>query len=294
MGVFGVIVGILAAIPAPGLQAGAAAIQTALALGEALTPTLTGEEPNQLDETFAQMRRHVAELQQQTRDAITAQRRQVLGDYGLLATVGRLIASNSWQLDRQAALSSGRQGFTRSVYEAFIPVLWDRWEVTGCIVNRSFAKQMDCSVPSAGPLVKTTGLDFQGVFARQKPCDFNPSGGKLTCRWKSFEELGYGDTVKTLLDPVTSACTYNAIAGTSWRYGCSLGISATELMREPPPPASPWTFQVLRCKGKRPEARETRTCPEVQPGRPAPLMGNPVGNQAAACCSVMCWPRASC
>jgi hypothetical protein len=218
----------------------------------------------------------------------------VLGDYGLLATVGRLVASNIWQLDRQAALSSGRQGFTRSVYEAFIPVLWDRWEVTGCIVNRSFAKQMDCSVPSAGPLVKTTGLDFQGVFARQKPCDFNPSGGKLTCRWKSFEELGYGDTVKTLLDPVTSACTYNAIAGTSWRYGCSLGISATELMREPPPPASPWTFQVLRCKGKRPEARETRTCPEVQPGRPAPLMGNPVGNQAAACCSVMCWPRASC
>lgn len=67
MDVFGVIVGILAAIPAPGFQAGAAAIQTALALGEALTPTLTGEEPNQLDQTFAQMRRHVAKLQQQTR-----------------------------------------------------------------------------------------------------------------------------------------------------------------------------------------------------------------------------------
>ena len=139
-----------------------ASIQTALALGEALTPTLTGEEPNQLDQTFAQMRRHVAKLQQQTRDAITAQRRQVLGDYGLLATVGRLVASNIWQLDRQAALSSGRQGFTRSVYEAFIPVLWDRWEVTGCIVNRSFAKQTDCSVPRSRPPASTSRACLRG------------------------------------------------------------------------------------------------------------------------------------
>lgn len=263
--VVGTIVGIVADLEIPYASKIAGAAGAVSALATAFTPVLSGEQPTELDQNFAEVQRHVAVLQQETRDAITAQRRYVLGDYGLLSTVGRLIDSRVWQLDTQAALSGGRQGFTQSMYQAFLPRLWDRWEVTDC--TRSFGRNGKCFAPSAGPLLRVSetpnrsqAVDISGLLPRQRPCATGPFGDPYgTCRFQTLEDAGYGTTAKTLSDPVSAACRYDPVAETSWRYGCSLGVGLNEIAGTPEEP-SPWKFRTFRCN-----AFQSVTCIRIQP-----------------------------
>lgn len=43
-----------------------------------------------------------------------------------------MVGSQIWTLDRQAALSAGRQGFAVWLYEQFLPAVWERWLVHNC------------------------------------------------------------------------------------------------------------------------------------------------------------------
>jgi hypothetical protein len=260
------VIGVLSGLEIPVVSGLAGVVTSWLSIAEAAAPVVTGEEPSEFEHTYAQVQRKIAAIQQEVRDSITAKRRYVLADYGLLSTIGRLVASGTWELDKQAAVSSGRQAFTRSMYEAFLPVLWDRWFVTGCVVAR---RETTCRPPAQGPLlVHTRGqviggiptIDFHGLVPRQAPCTFslfNPSN----CTWLSLEQ-GFGPTLNVLLGAVTPECSYNARAGTSWRYGCSLGVRAQALLD--PPENSPWAaFRTIRCRQSHPSRGPT--CYDRQP-----------------------------
>ncbi len=221
------------------------------------------DETQRRDQTFADVTRGLATAQQQIEDTITAQRRFVLGDYGLLADVGRLVSSRVWTLDKQLALSAGRQGFTLAIYNAFLPTLWQWWRVTGCHTVPHFVT-CDEPVPSQAVQVLGEGTSFEGLLPNQKPCDppfVIPA--LLSCRFKSLEASGYGPTVKTLMDPITADCTYDAAADpvTSWHYGCSLGVTLDMLGARDSNGFAVWPFPFISCSAQYDAANPALFCP---------------------------------
>jgi FG-GAP-like repeat len=255
------VLGILSALPNVGEAV--SAVSSALEIAVAATPQSVAGQPAPLDGTFADIQRDMARRQQEVRDAIAAHRRYVLSDYHLLATVGRLVGSETWRLNRQAALSAGRQSFTRMIYQAFLPKLWDLWSVTRC----HHQLKPRCNAPEGGRLMNVfpddPGVRFEGLVPRQTPCTlFGALPPVMQCSWRSLEDKGYEDTVRTLVAPVSRECTYNPAADTSWRYGCTLGVRKSELFDVPSPP-SPWAFRRYACEIGAPAG--PRTCPGVQP-----------------------------
>jgi hypothetical protein len=212
-------------------------------VGEPCAGELDSRAPTKFDHQYAAVQNQIDEIQESAADAVVDQRAYVLGDYGLLTTVGRLVDSQIWTLDQGAAVSSSRQGFTRWIYQAFLPTLWDHWAsidpnqtggYRGGVKECLYGGTYDCTAPNNGPGMATystgpNGTDFDGLVPRQTPCSW-PFWQK--CRWTSLEDQGYGDTVKTLVGKVTTECTYDPAAGTTWDYGsCGLGVEFTEVQR---------------------------------------------------------------
>jgi len=226
-------------------------LHTAIAIAIMASPVV--DETHEREQTFADVQNGLATAQEQIQDTITSQRRYVLGDYGLLVDVGRLVASRVWTLDRQLALSAGRQGFTLAMYKAFLPVLWQDWSVTGCIEypkGGNFTNFCDRPAPSQvveqfpdGMVDGYPQYRFDGLLPPQTPCQ----GNTYDCTFKTLEEAGYGDTVKALVDPVTEACEYDPVAGTSWHYGCSLGIGLDMLHAVDVNGFPVWNFPIVVC-----------------------------------------------
>ena len=220
-----------------------------LGLMAAATPQWSGEAPSELDVEAADLQRHIARYQEALADAVRGQRRYVTGDPGLLAAVGRQVASGAWDLDPQLALSAGREGFTRYLYRAILPSLWDHWTVFECTTNTT---PTACHPPRPGPLLDYDPGDppqrvtFRGLVPKQDPCDHDfRIGGNRNCAWTSLEDWGYGETVKVLLDPISDDCRYDPARRTAWRYGCTLGESAAEVTGFVQP--SPWRFRERSC-----------------------------------------------
>ncbi|MBA2570883.1 MAG: VCBS repeat-containing protein [Chloroflexi bacterium] len=240
---------LLAVIPVPGLEQAFEVTAAALGVAVAATPKIANESgPSELDRTIAEAQKSIAETQQQTQDAIEAHRRHVLGDYPLLATVGHLVSAQVWTLDRAGALSASRQQFTTWVYQQFLPVLWDRWSVSGCIDGEWYSGE--CQGPEAGPLTKVVsypaGEDIDGLLPHQSPCHQLGGGLELQCSFTGLATQGYGAAVRTLVDPVSAECAYDGSrGGPIWHYGeCSLGIPAAEILSGD----APWSFPRHACK----------------------------------------------
>ena len=254
MGLISTIAELVIGAEIPYVSKPVAAIGAAISIAAALTPQATGESPSNLEVSAADLQRTIAKLQQEIRDSITRQRRYVMGDPGLLGTVGRLVAGEVWELDRQAALSAGREGYTRTIYHALLPALWDRWEVERCVRN---PPSKSCYAPESGPLLDwwrrpnqaNRSVNFRGLVPKQTPCERNPFldfSDQRTCTFKSLEDAGYRDTIKTLLTPIPASCRYDPDAGTSWQYGCPIGARAENLIS--PPERSPWQrFRARSC-----------------------------------------------
>jgi hypothetical protein len=222
---------------------------TASALGiiDAATATGSGTEPSEFDHKFSEMQTHIAKIQQEAQDAITFHRHFVLGDYGLLTAVGHLVASQTWRLDTQAALSAGRQGFTLWAYHGLLPALWDWWDVHGCAP----LNQDVCDPPQNGKGMQSYtahpdgSTDFNGLVPRQTPC---VAQFTFHCRFTSLEAQDYTGALNTLRDPVTSACTYDPNAQTSWEYGkCSLGMTWDQLGARDANGFAVWPFRFFTC-----------------------------------------------
>ncbi len=246
---FGGMLEIVGALEIPGVSQVAEITAGALGIAMAATPKASEEqEPSELDRTIAEVQRTLAETRQEIQDTIGDHRHQVLGDYGLMSTVGHLVSSQVWTLSKGAALSGGRQQFTRWTYEQFLPLLWDRWRVTGCIEGEWYSGECQ-PLLTASALLRLTpnsyeGTDIDGLLPRQTPCHQLGGSLELQCTFTGLEQQGYGEAVETLTGPVSEECTYDPAAGTSWRYGsCSLGVPAASILA-----GGPWWSRSYQCR----------------------------------------------
>jgi hypothetical protein len=255
----GSILGIVGGLPIPVVSPVAGVIGGALSLVAAGTPVGEGREAGEIDVRFSELHTRIARFQHEMRDSITNQRRQVLSDYGLLGAVGQMVSARVWRLDGQAALSAGREGLTRTIYHSVLPSLWDRWIVTSCD-RLGFV----CNRPSTSKLVREQktddGWDFDGILPKQTPCEPIFLTIRGNCTFKSLEESDFRATEHVLIEPISPDCIYDPEAGTSWHYGCSLGVSPEKLLEGPP--NSAWDFRVRRCdwatlNGSPPSSRTT-------------------------------------
>lgn len=242
-----------------------------LSIAAAATPESDPDQPSSSGDfaaTYQAVEAKLSTYQQRMQDTIGDHRHHVLGDYGLLATVGHLVGSQTWTLDQLASASAGRQSFTRWVYQRFLPALWDRWEVENCwswaFWDATVEVTYYCTAPAqkssdgtAGTNVEwtashcdnvtntCTGGTFTSYLPRQIPCTAEHGGFAnrvyfWDCTFLGPGQDGYGDTVSFLLGPVSSACTYDGSGDHAWRYrDCNLGIALAEL--------ESWAFTLRKC-----------------------------------------------
>ena len=213
-------------------------------------------QPTQFDKTIAQLQATLATIQQEAEDAVTEHRRYVLGDWGLMRTVGRLQASTLWQLDPLAARSASRQGFARWVYSQYLPAIWDHWEVGNCYIPDGCAQQGKL-MPYYATYFPDNTVSFHGLVPRQTPC------GVVYCGWYSLESHNYKPTIDELVTPITRACTYDGTTdGNIWEFGtCTLGIDPSQLLRTDP--GRPFKFRTYYCDYSV-QSNDDRYCWKVQ------------------------------
>jgi hypothetical protein len=197
--------------------------------------------------TYADIQGQIASLQQSGQANNLAQKHHVLSDYAMLSSVGQLTASQVWTVDEAGYSSANRLAFTTWVYQVFLPLLWSRYEVTGCGQNNS--NTLLCYPPPNGPNMAyyqtVTGpgnnwVDFTGILPIASPiCVESDPGGKGgvvdTCNFPPAPPA----TVNLLTSPVSPQCTYDPQAGTAWVYanpnanppvaGCTLGAAPAVL-----------------------------------------------------------------
>jgi hypothetical protein len=194
---------------------------------------------------YAKITAEIAKLQQRERDIIQAQRRYILADYGLLTVIGSEEKGRLLTLDKTAALSAGRQSFGVWVTKLYVPAYWNRYRVSKCIKKTFFRKVFDCVVPN-GPYVTVTRrdngfTDFNAVLANQTNCHELFNGRK--CDFHSPE--GPNSLFSRIVSAISSQCRYDGIAGSTnaWRYGCSLGAPASDLIDG----KAGWDFALFDC-----------------------------------------------
>ena len=130
-----------------------------------------------------------------------------------MSTVGHLVDSQIWTLDKGAAVSAGRQGFAAWLYEQFLPVLWDRWTVLNCQVDAGCSPPLDPNNPHdlqqlamlefAPPSPNAGSKKWDGLVPKQTDaCGLNSEDFQV-CNWQTLEDRNYGDVLTTLRGPVT-------------------------------------------------------------------------------------------
>ncbi len=240
------ILDILAEIPGLGEVFGV----TGGALGIADSASIEASGPPAFDTTAANLGDYLNTMQTKALIATGSHQKYVLGDGGLMATVGRLSESNVWTLNTDAAQSAGRQGFTKWVYQEYLPVLWDRWNVTNCLIAAQHVDEDEYCAKN-GPTMNSyvvrprgggngNAVDFDGLLPRQNACPWY-----RRCEWASLQFQNFGDVADILTKPVTDACRQEwvpgapAMNGQPATDGCALGISLPEL--------ESWKFRSYKC-----------------------------------------------
>jgi hypothetical protein len=168
-------------------------ISTPLFIFSSVMGAIAGAQPSasgiDFSQTYAQAIEHILAHEQQREDVVEAQLSFVRGDLRLLTTVGELVSRPSpsvplWQVDRDAYTSAARQAFATWVYQTFLPVVWDRWVITGCRVS-TFTH---CTLPADGPHMAAYDAaagSFTGLLPKQTPCFLQclRSSCITTCSW---------------------------------------------------------------------------------------------------------------
>lgn len=212
--------------------------------------------------TYEQIQGQIASLQQGAQTSNLAQKHHVLSDYGLLSTIGQLTASQTWTVDQAGYLSFSRQAFTQWVYQAFLPILWNRYEVIGCgaLLNGvcdppsddvNIASYTSRPGPDGSPTVDFVGL-LPAVNQDANPiCNWSCPAGGGSCNETCSFPTPVATQVNMVFTPVSPACTYNAQVGTAWVYadpsaspptqGCTLGATQGIFTNQ-----SGWNFPVVQ------------------------------------------------
>ena len=236
LGLYGSILELLSSlVPIPEVSTVLNITASAIGVVQAATPTLSGSQPSQFDQTYAQIQGEIATIQQQAQDALAFHQRYVLGDFGLLSTVGHLVGSQSWTLDTVGAVSASRQGFAVWVYQSFLPALWDRWAVSAmgpgegsdctwvpsvlCVPPGSSTDNSVSTPPDGGLGMAswqytdngdgTSDTSWDGLLPKQTPCyidSSDPFSPSIECIFQSLEDHKYTDTLTYLRTPVPADC----------------------------------------------------------------------------------------
>lgn len=177
------------------------------------------------DKTLSTVLNEVSSFQTQLPASNVDHRKYISGDPGLLGMVGQLVQGRWRDLDEIGMLSSSRLGFATWLYQAFLPSLWDKWEITGC----SSTAFLRCGPPPDGKYMSkykkhSTYTDFTGLLPKQTPCKRDgPIGGKYTvtsCSW----DTPASDLVDKIWDKISAECQYNG-SNAGWDYSnCNVGI----------------------------------------------------------------------
>ena len=183
-------------------------------------------------ESYAQITDQLAKIQQRERDISEAQRRYVLGDYGLLMTVGTLTNGRLLTLDSTAMRSIGRQTFAQWVYELYLPAYARRYDVTNC---RYDIKGVYCDIPNGSLVRAAPGGKFTGVFWMNSDCTRHLGNTEKRCTWHQVPP----GIAQQLVSPISKDCQYDGAPGSTavWRYGCGLGkwlVCHPEMKKSPP------------------------------------------------------------
>lgn len=195
-----------------------------------LTSTFADPSVTTFQQTYDQVLGQVAAVQSQMSGAVLAQKHHVLGDYGLLGTVGGLVGTQVWTLDEAGFASASRQAFAVWVYQTLLPSLWNRYDVIECKDWSALGVTCDAlggdEYYTANVVANPDGsTSFSALLPIQ---DWVPTCNFGVCNTNYTFVLPQTNIVTTLFAPVTPTCTYSPTAGTSWTYasagqGCSFG-----------------------------------------------------------------------
>jgi hypothetical protein len=247
---FANILKLASAIPevGPALAIAGNAVSAAVSVG-----TPFSSAPNTtFQQTYTDIQGQIATIQQNAQLATLAQKHHVLSDYALLGTVGQLVGTQVWTLDEAGYLSANRQAFTLWTYQAFLPALWDMWEVENCFANYQLngADTYLCTPPPDGPNISAygdNGVTFSGLLPQQSPCGSFCDEGycSFNCTFSTPSQT----TLGVLFTPVSQECTHTPTGG-AWVYadpsanppvtGCTLGVGPSEMFQD----QGGWQFQV--------------------------------------------------
>jgi hypothetical protein len=199
----------------------------AIAVGLSVNPLFTNSGTAALQQEYADIAQTVSNLQQQNQVTTDASKVYVAGDYGLLATVGPLVASGVWdRLDQDGYLSGARYAFTVWVMQQLLPTVWENFQVTGC--DTPTFGSLVCTPPPNGSnmsFYSARGVNFTGILPIQDPCV--DAEGNTECSWNPLPAA-----LQTFVfGPITPECVYAPGTGRAWVYpapgsnGCSLGAA---------------------------------------------------------------------
>jgi hypothetical protein len=210
-----------------GLDVAAAGIEVAAdAMGAAVAGSGIPVDTT-FEQKYEQVTQDVGKYQTDQYDTTLFQASEAQVDYGLLQAVGRMQNEDVLTFDKGAMLSAGRQGFTKWVYQQFLPTYVEKYKVKDCIWN----SLIDCTRPANSKWIEGghAGKDFTALIDTIKSsctqvydgdywvtvCDYYTPSGKLA---------------DLLFEPVSTACTYRPMTDGAWNYGCALGVDSSDLL----------------------------------------------------------------
>lgn len=210
-----------------GLDVAAAGIEVAAdAMGAAVAGSGIPVDTT-FEKKYAEVTSDVAKYQADQYDTTLFQASEAQVDYGLLQAVGRMQHEDVLKFDSVAMLSAGRQGFTKWVYQQFLPTYVEKYRVKDCIWN----SLIDCTRPANSKWIEGghAHKDFTALIDTIKSkcsqvydgdfwvtvCDYYTPSGKLA---------------DLLFEPVSTACTYSPTTDGAWNYGCALGVDSSDLL----------------------------------------------------------------
>lgn len=212
----------------------------AIGLFNSALPFFQNPQKTSFQHTYDQMKSQIQSFQQVQQNLPLSQMHNVLSDYATLSTVGALTASQVWTFSPGGYLSYNRQAFTIWVYQAFMPIFWDLYEVTNC---REQGPPVKCTAPPNGPYMGSyspNGVNFTGLLLPGGSCDFT------SCTFQTPDPA----TASFIATPPSAECTFDSLAGTSWVYAntpnapvssCSLGAAPAVFGNR-----DGWNFDVIQ------------------------------------------------
>ena len=197
------------------------------------------------NQTYDAIQDQVVKNQETAEDTLNAQATYARGDYGLLRTVGALVAGQVLTFDAAAAQSAGRQAFALWVYQGFLPTVASIYNVSGCQDSIEPYVTTSCTPPPAGPYIQgggSAGENFTAILDSTQTACKGVQVYKSVTEYCSFVTPPSG-IVSIIWNAISSSCTYNPTSGSAWTYGCALAVPSTDLFGN----QNGWTFPVLNC-----------------------------------------------